>query len=269
MTDTLGDRLKQLEQAEAARRAMKGLPLMARLDGRSFHTWTRGLRRPYDDALSSLMIKTTKHLVEQTHATVGYTQSDEISLCWYVEADSASEYLFDGKYQKLTSVLASIATAYFNVEGLKHFSPPRSLATFDCRVWSVPDLRTAYLNFLWRELDATKNAISMAASTYYSPKQLHGKTSSERQELLFQKGVNFNDYPAFFKRGSYVQRVDVWKELTDAELAQIPPKFWPKGLVMRSEVIELDLPPLLQVTNPVEVLFAKQPPVTKKDEPTG
>lgn len=258
MSDTLGDRLKQLEAVEAGRRAPKGLPLMARLDGRSFHTWTRGLRRPYDDALSSLMIKTTKQLVQETHATVGYTQSDEITLCWYVKADSPGEYMFDGKFQKLTSVLASIATAYFNLEGLKHFSLPRSLATFDCRVWSVPDLRTAYLNFLWRELDATKNAISMAASTYYSPKQLHGKTGAERVEMLAQAGINFEDYPNFFKRGAYVRRVNVWKELTPEELFNIPEQFRPSGLVQRSEVVELDLAPLPKVTNPIVTLFGSE-----------
>ena len=258
--DTLGDKLKAIEAVEAGRKAMKGIPVLARLDGRSFHSWTRGLRRPYDDLLSSLMIKTTKHLVEETHALVGYTQSDEISLCWHVDAHGLQEFMFDGKFQKLTSVLASIATAYFNVEGLKHFSPPRGLATFDCRVWQVPDLRTAYLNFLWRELDATKNAISMAAGAYYSHKELHGKTSSERQELLFQKGVNFNDYPAFFKRGTYVQRKDVWKELTADELARIPRERWPTGQVLRSEVLELGLPPLATLANPVEVLFKGEEP---------
>jgi hypothetical protein len=132
-------------------------------------------------------------------------------------------------------------------------------------VWSVPDKRTAYLNFLWRELDATKNAISMAASSCYSPKELHGKTSSERQEMLFQKGINFNDYPNFFKRGTYVQRVDVWKELTPEELMKIPRQFWPTGQVLRSEVIELSLPPLSKIANPVEVLFEKALPKEKQD----
>ena len=147
--DPLGDRLKAQEQVEAGRRANPKLPLMARLDGKSFHTFTRGLARPYDTALSYLMIDTTKYLVEQTHAKLGYTQSDEITLYWWNPAGPVeSSYMYDGKFQKLTSVLASMASAYFNQEVPKRLpSKAGALPVFDCRVWNVPDKQDVYLIF--------------------------------------------------------------------------------------------------------------------------
>ena len=112
--DNLGDKLKELESIESSRKAMKGLPIIARLDGRSFSKFTKGLARPFDARMSNLMIDTTKYLVEQTNALTGYSQSDEITLCWFIPYDSESEYIFDGKYQKIVSTLAALATAFFN-----------------------------------------------------------------------------------------------------------------------------------------------------------
>src|SRR4029079_6986806 len=104
----LGDRVKKYRQAEASRRAMRGTPLLARLDGRAFHTFTRDLRRPYDEGMSRCMIETTRTLVREANALVGYTQSDEITLAWYEPSQSPSDYEFDGRFQKLASVLAGM-----------------------------------------------------------------------------------------------------------------------------------------------------------------
>ena len=109
-TDKFGDRMKMYEGIEAQRAFMPGLPICVRIDGRAFHTFTRGMQRPYDKAMADAMIETTKYLVQQTYACIGYTQSDEISL---VLRDDA-EPLFGGRISKLTSVLASMATAKFN-----------------------------------------------------------------------------------------------------------------------------------------------------------
>lgn len=255
--DNLGDKLKDLEQTEAGRKVMKGLPVMARLDGRSFSKFTKGLKRPYDERMSQLMIDTTKYLVDQTQACVGYCQSDEISLCWYFPYESTSEYMFDGKYQKLVSTLSAMATVYFNKNLDRIPEKITEYPTFDCRVWQVPTLREVYLNFLWREQDATKNSISMAAHHYFSHKDMMGKTGSEKQALLLSEhGVNWNDYPTFFKRGTYVQRKSFAVELDADTLAKIPEGKKPLGgVVVRSRVVELDLPILSTVANASDVLI--------------
>lgn len=174
MTDALGDRMKLYEQAEAGRAALPLLPVCLRLDGRSFSAWTRGLQRPFDPRLSALMIEVTTKLVEETGALVGYTQSDEISLVLYSD-DPKSELWFAGKLQKLTSVAASFATAHFNAR-VPALLPERSgrLACFDCRAWTVPSLEEAANVLVWREVDATKNSVSMAAREFYSHRALHG-----------------------------------------------------------------------------------------------
>src|SRR5512138_1072121 len=118
--DGLADRCKEFELAEASRRAMRGLPLLARLDGRAFHTFTRDLNRPYEHGMSLAMIETTRYLVQEMTALVGYTQSDEITLAWFEASQSASEYAFDGRFQKLASVLAGMASTKFYQLVLDH-----------------------------------------------------------------------------------------------------------------------------------------------------
>ena len=256
-TDDLGDRMKMYEQMEAGRRLMPGLPVCARIDGRAFSTWTRGFGRPFDARLSNVMVGTTKRLVKETGARIGYTQSDEISLVWY-EPRRALPF-FDGKVQKLSSVIASMTTAFFNEQ--RHLFPERKdrPAQFDCRVWNVPTLDEAANTLLWRELDATKNSISMAARAFYSHKQLHGLGSADMQELLHQKGVNWNDYPTYFKRGTFVQAREVTQPFTAAELESLPPKHAartnPRLVVSRKVIEVLDIPPLARLPDRVFVLF--------------
>jgi len=135
-------------------------------------------------------------------------------------------------------------------------------------VWDMPNLTEATNVFLWREQDATKNAISMAARSYYSAKDLHAKSGAEMQEMLFQKGVNFNDYPAFFKRGTFVLRRRVSRPFTVEELELLPPKHEarknPNLVVERSDVYEADMPKFSSVTNRQDVLFFGAKPVTEK-----
>lgn len=260
--DDLGDRCKQSESTETDRRAMLGLPLLARLDGRAFRTFTRGLQRPYDPGMSRAMIATTRYLVEKMTALVGCTQSDEITLAWYWPTRGVdypdTEYIFGGRFQKIVSVLAGMASAKF-CQLLPSLLPGKTHQTphFDCRVWQVPTLADAADVFVWREDDATKNSITMAAAAHYSDRQLHGKGSSDKQEMLWQKGINWNDFPAFFKRGSYLQRRTFERTLTDEERERIPEKHRPPvgELVTRSHVVELDLPPVRQIANLTAVLF--------------
>ena len=257
MKDNFGDRMKEYEAAETNRHFIPLLPIYARIDGRCFSSFTQGMERPYDKTMSSIMVEATKYLVESTHAKIGYTQSDEISLVWLQESYE-SEMFFCGKIQKLCSVLASMATAKFNHlcnDSVLQDRARKMLPAFDCRVFQLPNRVEAANAFLWREKDATKNAISMAARSFYSHKALHGKSSAEMQEMIFQKGQNFNDYPAFFKRGTFVRRITELRHMTDDELALIPEKHWPKAPIMRSRVIELDMPIFTKVLNRDAVIF--------------
>lgn len=264
--DSLGDKLKEIEGAEAGRKARTGMPLMARLDGRGFHNFTKGLERPFHQGLSDLMIETTKHLVDEFQAEVGYCQSDEITLSWYRTSNDQSDYDFNGRYQKYCSLLAASASVYFNKNLVHHIPVKQHLSPmFDCRVWSALDLHEAYLNFLWREQDATKNAITMAASAYYPHKELHGVNGVNKQEMLFQKGINFNDYPAFFKRGTYVARRTVVKEMDIHTLSKIPEKHRMTGMFERSIVQVLDVPPISKVENAIGVLFHGQTPSMRQE----
>ena len=265
MNDTLGDRCKAYEGAEATRRFMPLIPIVARIDGRSFSKFTSGMVRPYDLTMSSMMIATTKHLVEETNASIGYTQSDEISLAWH-STDVRSQVWFDGRIMKMTSQLAAQATMIFNRLVLERYPQYYNrMPTFDARVWQVPNRTEAANMFVWREWDATKNSITMAASHYYSHVELQGKSGEEKQEMLFNKGVNWNDYPTFFKRGTYLRRVNVARRYTSEELDKLPPKHAartnPNLTVIRTEVRAIDMPPITSVVNREEVFFDGQLPM--------
>jgi len=260
MSDEMGDRLKEIEMTEAGRKSLDSLPVIARLDGNGFSKFTEGLARPYDKRLSDLMIATTIHLVEETAATCGYTQSDEITLSWYAP-DYKSQIWFDGRYQKIASVLAAKCSVFFN----KHLSeaiPEKAdkSPVFDCRVWQVPNLEEGANCFLWREMDATKNAISMAARHYFEHPELQNKNGSEMQEMMFQRhGLNFNDYPSFFKRGSYIRKVNVERKFTTKELEQLPDKHEAKKnpdlIVVRSEYKRVEIPKFTTVANRAGFIF--------------
>jgi tRNA(His) guanylyltransferase len=264
--DTFGDRCKRFEAAEAGRRAMPGIPLLARLDGRAFHTFARGLPRPYDERLTTCMIETTRALVDDLKAIAGYTQSDEITLLWWVPSAGPAIYPFDGRFQKIASVAAGLASAVFMREMLARIpEKARSTPCFDARAWQVPSREDALDVFLWREDDAAKNSVSMAARALYTHKELHGKGGPELHELLHAKGVNWNDYPPRFKRGTYVRREQTVRRLTDDERLRIPEPHRPDAgaTFLRGEVRPIALPPLRRVQNALQVLFNGAEPVER------
>lgn len=258
MLDTLGDRMKFYEQSTMdGSLLLPKIPIIARLDGVAFHSYTKELQRPYDVAMSNAMVKTTQYLAESSNALVGYTQSDEISLMWLVDGFE-NQMWFNGKVQKLVSVLASTCSVRFNA--LRTGSTDR-IGVFDCRIWNVPTKEEALNYFIWRERDASKNSITMAASTVYSHKELHGKNSKEKQEMLFQKGINWNNYPAFFKRGSFIKKVATQKKFSIEELGKLPVKHEarknPELLVSRSEYQIMDWPRISSIENALDLLFKK------------
>jgi tRNA(His) 5'-end guanylyltransferase len=242
------------------------LPAFARIDGRAFHGFTRGMDRPFDAEFSSCMVGTTAALVHDTGACMGYTQSDEITLAWHSQT-TQSQIWFDGRVAKMTSQLAAQATLIFYCLVLERL--PRNYArrhpTFDARVWNVPNRAEGANVFLWREWDATKNSISMAAAAHYSHSELMGKNSHQKHDMLHAKGVNWNDYPALFKRGSYVQRRTVTVPFSAEELDRLPPKHEartnPALVVERSVCSVLDMPPLGSLANREAVIFDGAEPV--------
>lgn len=225
----LDDRMKMYEGLEAQRLLMPRLPVVARMDGICFHSFTSGLDRPYSEAMSRSMIDTTRMLVEHFGADCGYTQSDEISLGWSFENISTDPQMYaGGRVLKLATHLASKTTLFFARSAQINFGEDwRALVKkyngFDSRVWNVPNLVEASNAILWREQDATKNSIQMAARSVYSHKECHNKNGSQLQEMLFEKGINWNDYPAFFKRGTYILKRKKSTPFTAEEIETLPP----------------------------------------------
>jgi len=263
--DDFGDRMKIYEMQEAGRLLLPLLPICVRLDGRSFSKFTKGMERPYDKRFSDVMIEVTKYLVSKTNACIGYTQSDEISLILYSNI-MKNQTFFERRIQKLVSVLSSMATAKLN-ELIRIVFPEKAkqLPVFDCRVWNVPTLIEAVNTILWREKDATKNSVSMAASFYYSHKELMNKSDKEKQEMLFTKGINWNDYPIFFKRGTFIQRIRQFQKFSSKEIEKLPPKHLartnPDLVIERHSVKQIEMPSFTKVTNRIDVIFNGQKPL--------
>jgi tRNA(His) 5'-end guanylyltransferase len=201
VTDPLGDRMKGYEGFWKIRLPAKSFSVI-RLDGRSFHTWTRGLTRPYDPDLIEAMGAAALAVAEDVSgAVLAYTQSDEISVVFSDLASEETEAWFGGQVQKIVSVAASLATGSF----ARSF-PERRLAQFDARVFALPDA-TEVCNYLrWRQADARRNAISMLASDRFSAKQLHGASTADRRDLLAQAGVHIDAADPRFLHGQLLHK---------------------------------------------------------------
>lgn len=218
---SLGDRMKGYESISKTF-LIRRLPVIIRLDGKAFHSFTRGLDKPFDNELMTAMQATMKYLCENIQGCVlGYTQSDEITLvlCDYQSLDT--DAWFGYNVQKIVSVAASMATFAFNnffltaiIELAKSdhekfaskkdsaFRSLRKGAFFDARCFNVP-LAEVNNCLLWRQQDATRNSIQALAQSLYSQKELHGINTKQLQDKMFsEKGINWNDLPVYKKRGS-------------------------------------------------------------------
>jgi len=208
MTDCMGDRMKDYEN-----RTRYFLPrrcyTLIRIDGKAFHTYTRHLDKPFDDGLRTDMQETTKRLCKSIQGCkMGYTQADEITLLLTDFDEMTTDAWFDGNLQKIASVTSSMASAYFNSCRVKRCGIDVEPAIFDSRVWTVADPWEAFNTFLWRQIDCTKNSIQMVARSLASHKECQNKNFDQLNELIFQHGKNFNDYPTDCKRGAFVYRKD-------------------------------------------------------------
>jgi tRNA(His) guanylyltransferase len=226
--DSLGDRMKSYYEDRFRLQLPRRTNILIRIDGKAFHTYTKGLNRPYDTDLMDDMNETTKFLCENIQgAKMGYVQSDEISILITDYDDIDTQGWFDYNLQKMCSISASLATAKFNElrqkryfdyykemeyrpmdQADKRYDPfytKQKLAMFDARVFIIPFHEEVVNYFVWRQQDATRNSISMAAQSMFSHKELHKKSTDEMQEMMFSlKDVNWNDYPTRFKRGSAI-----------------------------------------------------------------
>lgn len=204
---SLGDRMKGYESVSRTK-LIRRTPVIIRIDGKAFHTWTRSLvdvnTSPFSGYMNRAMTWTCQQLVNNIqNAKIAYTQSDEISILLNDWGKIATDQWFDGNIQKIVSVSASIATAAFN-----HFNqennPSLPLAYFDSRAFALPKEEVANY-FIWRQQDATRNSVQMLGRFYFSHKEMHQKSVSDVQDMLMlTHDVNWNNIDTWMKRGSCV-----------------------------------------------------------------
>lgn len=241
INDQLGQRMKEYYEQVPKFRLMRRTPVAMRLDGKAFHTFTKGFQKPFDEILVKSMQDTMKYLCENIQGCVfGYTQSDEITLILvdYQTLDTCA--WFDYEIQKMCSIAASMATMAFNEFFMQevitfkkqfcsfeeHFgyiaevwnnnenkqlyrvySNKMRTAMFDCRCFNIPKEEVTNLVY-WRQLDATRNSIQMVGQANFSHQELQGKSCNDIQDMLMlQKGINWNNYPTYLKRGSACLRL--------------------------------------------------------------
>lgn len=203
MTDSsaLGDRMKRYEITTRTFLPRRTYSVL-RVDGRAFHTYLRGAVKPFDKTFAADMDAVAEALCKEiSGARFAYTQSDEISVLFTDFGSLNSEPWFGGVIAKQLSISASLATAVLNERR------PGSRALFDARVFTINDPVEVANYFLWRQRDAVRNSVSMAAQAHFPHKRLHGVSSGGMQELLWSEaGINWNDYPDGFKRGRIAVR---------------------------------------------------------------
>lgn len=226
VNDELGKRMKEFYENVPKTKLMRRTPVAIRIDGRAFHTFTRGFQKPFDEVLMKTMQETTKYLCENIQGCVfGYTQSDEITLILVDYKELNTSAWFDYEVMKLCSISASMATMAFNKffhENVRKFSFNRTEAPvrdkllntyldaikkgamFDARCFNIPKEEVTNLIY-WRQLDATRNSIQMVGQANFSHNELQNKSCNDIQDMLHeQKGINWNDYPTDCKRGAAV-----------------------------------------------------------------
>jgi tRNA(His) 5'-end guanylyltransferase len=213
--------------------------------------------------MTNTMIYTTKVLVDKTSASIGFVNSDEISLCWNGSEEN-TKLFFDGKIQKQCSVLAGLATSAFingliiNFDAIRSIELIKRLPHFDIQMPSQTEVANM---FLWREFDATKNAISMAARHYFSHKELQNKNGKEMIDMMLNINVKMDDFPISFRRGTFVKKVTEEKILTEEEYNKIPKKHRINIAlgqpIIRSTVHCYNGPELATIQNREDFIFEK------------
>ena len=226
MKDSLGDRMKSYYENAYRMHLTRRTPVIIRIDGCHFHTFTRGMKKPYDMVLKKAMWNTAIYLCEHIqNARLAYVQSDEISILLIDYNKFTTSAWFDNNIQKMASVSASMTTVAFNKYFIEesedathnpayltedefcHYRNKWNTAIFDSRVFNVPESEVCNY-FIWRQQDATRNSIEALGRVHFSQKELHEVNCKGIQDKLMRvKSVNWNDCPVFFKRGACVKRI--------------------------------------------------------------
>ena len=266
-TSKLAKRMKEFYEEIPKNKLMRRCPVVIRCDGRSFHTLTRNFKRPFDEVLLKPMQETTKYMCENIQGCVlGYTQSDEISLVLIDYKRLDSQAWFDYEVQKMCSIAASMATMAFN-KFFAHEVAAQSKrlyteylndndssyidalekalnkgAMFDARVFNVPKEEVA--NYIyWRQLDASRNSIQMVGQANFSHRALQNKSCNDIQDMLMDfKGINWNDLPAYQKRGSCVIRIENTETIREENIGTDGSVIGTKVTVRPKWVIDKNIP---------------------------
>lgn len=226
--DSLGTRMKTYEDVFRTHLPIR-TPVIIRLDGKAFHTYTSKCKKPIDMGLIECMNETAISLCKNIQGCqLGYVQSDEISLLITNYQDINTQSWFDNNVQKMVSVSASHASVAFTlnsyqiwgVMGVRYPEPILKPAYFDSRAFILPKEEVTNY-FIWRQQDATRNSVQMLARSLYSHKQLENKNNSQLQEMCFQKGKNWNDCPTFQKRGRCIVKNKTMKEGVNPKTGEV------------------------------------------------
>ena len=232
---TLGERMKEYE-FQSRTRLLRRTPVIVRLDGKAFHSFTRGFNKPFDENLMRIMQDTTKMLCENIQGCVfGYTQSDEITLVLIDYQNLESCAWFDNQVQKIVSVASSMATNFFNKNLMSEIDYEKSRinpnnvkinlmqdklfkGTFDARAFNLP-AHEVINNLIWRQQDATRNSINSLAQSLFPHKQLQGLNCKTVQDkMLVEKDVNWNNLTTPQKRGTAVLKDENGKWYIDYDM---------------------------------------------------
>lgn len=204
---SFGDRMKRYESVSDAILTSR-LPKIIRIDGKSFHTYTRGFERPFDNIMTETWFETAKYLCNHIMgAKIAYFQSDELSILINDYEKTDSQSWFNNRVQKIVSVSSSMATAAWNRSMLmrsasRHDGGFSKIALFDSRVFVLPKEEVANY-FIWRQQDCIKNSVNQVANSFFTHEELMGLNSSQKQELLFSKrNINWSKFPNHQKNGS-------------------------------------------------------------------
>ena len=236
-TDTapisLGDRMKAYEKTTHIF-LDRNLPFVVRLDGKNFSSLTRGLNKPFDVDFSNCMVATATDLLVEFDARTAYTQSDEISLLFYPSLNEGDnqitegyQHIFNGRVDKIVSVMASFATARFNYYASRTEwvgRKPETIvkltchrACFDGRAFSLDPVEMAN-HIVWRcGFDCVRNSISLYAHTVFGPKKIHNKSGSEMKEMLAANQTPWDAMPDRFKYGIFVKKNKILQAAVSGE----------------------------------------------------
>ena len=213
--DNLGDRIKMYEKLNS-QILMPKVPVILRLDGKSFHNLTRNYDKPWDMGFVEAIQKTTLYLCERIQGCqFGYCQSDEISILLQDNNKYSTTLFFNGKVQKICSVAASMASVVFN----KYLNRDTE-AVFDCRAFNIPEHEVVN-SFLWRQQDCSINSIQMLSRANFTHKECHKKNTSQLQDMLMTKQINWNDTPTHLKRGTAVKRSNPVESIVDGKTVEV------------------------------------------------